>query len=310
MTEISYPVPATTTSLFLVIADQPGREHAGPQRDVAGLNITVWPAADSPLDPTRVWAYANWDGPLPPPSACHYLVSATAPTWTQPRSAQVARAYARRLAATAGGLLIVWMTRDVVLGAARPERAQVHLGDQWLGFDFHVYDDRHKGIPERDPWSEWPRPEDACVAIRLQTLGLARFGLPEVVIDGVDCAYRLPALNVLRAVGQRLLTEHWTFLGTATDEATPGTERRISARQRIPGGAFAAYWGASLPGGDAFTVSLTASERLLRVEEPRGRRLNEWLAHARSNLQSVAAWPPDDFDAYTQLEPPATPFRD
>jgi hypothetical protein len=57
-------------------------------------------------------------------------------------------------------------------------------------------------------------------------------------------------------------------------------------------------------GDDGFAVTLETSRGLLWVGAPRGEPINEWLARIRSNLRSVAAWPPDDFDAYARLEVP------
>jgi hypothetical protein len=206
--QISYAVPDSTTSVFLVIADRLPDELAHPSCDIPRLTTAVWHARDSPLDPRRVWAYANWDRRIPAPSAYHLMVSATAPVRNQPRAAQAARAYARSLAGKTRGVLIDWATRDIVLAAGRPERARFHLGGQWLGYDLHVYDERHAGLPELEPWEEPPPRWKACAAIRIQTRGLARFGLPELVIDGIDCEHRLTALNVLRALAQHLLNEH------------------------------------------------------------------------------------------------------
>jgi hypothetical protein len=300
--EIVYDVPDSTTSTFLVVADRPPDGGGDPARDGVHVATGVWRAEDSPFDPHQVWAYVNWDQLLPPPSAYHLMVSAAAPVRRQPRSAQVARAYARLLAAKTEGVLIDWATRDIVLTATRPERARFHLGDQWLGFDLHVFDDRHTGVPEHGQQNQPARPEDACAAIRIKTRGLARFGVPELVINDVDCTHHLTALNVLRALAQHLLAEHWGWLGARAAEPTPQAARRTTVRQHVGASAFAAYWGASLPGDAPFTVSLAASKGLLRVDAPHAMPLNDWLAGTHSNLRSVAACPPDDFTTYAQIQ--------
>ena len=65
------------------------------------------------------------------------------------------------------GVLIDWAANDLLYSVDCPERQQFLLGDQWLGLDHHVYEERHVGIPEREPWSEsHHRPLDACAANR------------------------------------------------------------------------------------------------------------------------------------------------
>ena len=130
----------------------------------------------------------------------------------------------RSVAAQSGGLLIDWVTREIVLAASQPERASFHLGDQWLGFELHVHDERHQS-----PSAE------ACAALRLQTRGLVRFGVPEIGIDRVDCGNRLVALNVLRALAQHLFSGAPSRPGSAR---VKGRVRRVlgldnGRRQRL-----------------------------------------------------------------------------
>jgi hypothetical protein len=292
MTDVSYAVPVATTSSFLVITERP------PEAAAAGLTTITWPARDSPFDPADV--LDGWDGPSPAASAFHTLIACTTEVRRLPRLAQVARAGARSVAVSERGLLIDWLTREVVLSPERPERAQFRLGDQWLGFDFHVYEERHRDIPPSDPWRSAPRPEDACGALRLQTRGVARFGLPELVVDGVDCRNELTARNVLRAVGQHLLTDHWTWL--SLQSPAPVSNRQISSQHRIGGLALAEYWGSSLPGEIPLTVTLTAGDAALRVGAPDGMLLNDWLDSHRGFLRSLVGSPPDDFDTYARLQ--------
>jgi len=207
------------------------------------------------------------------------------------------------LAAQTDGVLIDWATHEAVVAARRPERARFHLGDEWLSFEFVVYEDRHAEIAQREPWDDEPRADDACAANRIQTCGLARFGLPELEIDGVDCEHHLTAVNVLRTLAQHLLTEHWAWLSGRA--ALPGraVTRRIAARQQVTGTTFAAYLGASWPPDCAFAASLTVSGRLLQVHAPCGGPLNDWLAGIWTYLRSLAGCRPDDFEAYAELLP-------
>lgn len=123
MTEVSYAVPAATTSSFLVITDRP------PVAVAPGMATVTWSAEESPFDPAHL--LDRCDGPLPPPSAFHTLIASRTAVRTLPRAAQVARAHARQVAVGGRGLLIDWLTREVVLCAERPERAQFCLADQW-----------------------------------------------------------------------------------------------------------------------------------------------------------------------------------
>jgi hypothetical protein len=309
MGEISYAVPAATTSLFLVVTDGPPAPASLSLPDGPGLTTVTWDAGSSPFDLARVLSDDCPARPLPSPSAFHTLVCASAQVRHLPRPAQVARAYARRLAVTGRGLLIDWLTGDLVLAPERAERDRFHLGDQWLGFDAHVYEERHRAIPPASSWPAAPPPEDACGALRFRTRGLTRFGLPELVIDGVDCDHRLTAVNVLRAVGQHLLAGHWRWLAAGTP-APPATmpqtlTGRTASVQTVAGAAFGAYWGSSLPGAQPLTVGLTHGRGTLRVAAPGGGLLNTWLAEQRDFLGSLAACPPDDFHSYAELPAPA-----
>jgi hypothetical protein len=300
-TKLSIAVPESTTSLFIVVSDKP--IGAPPTTDTT---VCVWRAADSPFDLCSVWTYENWDDPVPPPSAYHIIVSKTANVREQPRAAQLTRATARSIATQADGLLIDWATRDVLLNTDRPERARFHLGNQWLGFDFHLYAERHDGIPEREPWSlDPPGPADACAANRITTRGLARFGLPELVLDDLDCEHHLVGTNVLRAAAQHLLALHWTWLQDGGSGPGP-TVRRLATRQQISGAAFADFWATRLMRDSPLTVSLTKRDGDLHIGSPDGTALNAWLADIDTDLRFVAGSPPDDFDHYESLAMSAT----
>ncbi|GGO83583.1 hypothetical protein [Nonomuraea cavernae] len=79
-----------------------------------------------------------------------------------------------------------------------------------------------------DPGRPWGCPSGeavrggACGGLRVTSRGLRRFGLPEITLDGVACAHRLCAGNVLRMVAHRLVTDHLAFIA-----AHPGAARRV-----------------------------------------------------------------------------------
>jgi hypothetical protein len=296
---ISYGVPDQTTSLFLVVTDQ--WSDAAKPEPPDGVSVVAWRKLGSPLDPDRVWAYANWDDPQPRPSVHHVVVSTTAGITELPLAAQRARAHARRLAVASDGVLIDWLTGDMVHRANRPERQRFLLADRWLGVDDHVYEERHQGIPEREPFADdWPDPWAACGAIRIGTLGLIRFGVPDLLIDHVDCMNRLVALNVLRALAQHLLTGHMVWLRHHTGDHP--RQRRIPAVQQVPGAAFGSYWGSRLGTSDPFAVRLLNDGASLAVGTTNGQPLNDWLSDLSGSLAYVAASPADDFDDHPTLD--------
>jgi len=257
------------TVQFLIVADRMPSDLA------RAVSWRIYRARDSPFDPKEVWSYAHWAGSHPPPSAYHAVLSARPPALDKPRWAQTIRAYARGVAAQTDGLLIDWVTGEIVLEHSRPERATFLLGDQWLGVAHDIHEERHR-LP----------PTEACAAISHQTRGLVRFGLPELGIDGVDCVNRHVALNVLRALAQHLVC---------------GRPRSVGRLQEVPPEAFGAYWGATTFDGNGFSALLTASGGVSWVGPPDGEPLNDWLAAMGTDLQSLAGCPPDDFATYDPL---------
>lgn len=130
----------------------------------------------------------------------HVVVTSTAAPRTLPASAQVARAAARALAHTGGGLVIDPLTGTTVplCGHCQDEPSGFRPADDWLGWDV--------------------RPASAQ-GLHVTSRGLRRFALPEITLDGGACSHTLCATSLLGAVADRLLSGHLAFL-TAHPHAT------------------------------------------------------------------------------------------
>lgn len=123
----------------------------------------------------------------------HVVVTSTASPRTLPASAQVARAAARALAHTGGGLVIDPLTGTTVplCGHCPDEPSGFRPADDWLGWDVRLH---------------------SAGGLRVTSRGLRRFALPEITLDGAACSHTLCATSLLGAVADRLLTGHLTFL--------------------------------------------------------------------------------------------------
>ncbi|MCO5992612.1 hypothetical protein [Actinoallomurus rhizosphaericola] len=182
-------------------------------------------------------------------------------TVEQPHREQVARAVARALADATNGVLIDPQARQVLLrdGLARAERGWFRMGDQWFGTRYEV-----------DEAARRPGPAGAagCACLRVTLLGLRRFGLPNLVIDGVACTQDLPALNLLRAIASRLLTDQWRWCREHPARPT----RSLDDHPRIEPDDFWAFWGATpfLDGGPVVTRLAATSTGTLEVTPPDG----------------------------------------
>lgn len=184
-------------------------------------------------------------------------------TADQPRGEQTARAVARAVADASDGVLIDPQARHVILrdGLAGVERDRLRLGDQWFGTR---YDARR--VPCRDGFAGDARTTTLCSCLRITLLGMRRFGLPDLVIDEVACAHELAALNLLRALACRLLTDQWRWA-----RLHPGrTVRPLEDHPKIDPDDFWTYWGATpFVDGRPLTVSLTlTSPTRLEVAPP------------------------------------------
>ncbi|MCP2340961.1 hypothetical protein [Actinomadura rupiterrae] len=302
-TVVTLPVPATTTSRFVVAAaklpadlvnlvkeqaDGAFADHLGSRLGTPQLEITNEDATWYRWDPTKIKA------PDPEHAAAETglrtaariaLVTTCAPITDQPRAVQVARSAAYTLARLTGGVVadmvtghILWAPTSSTIPRPGPnERPRFVLGDHWLGDVLPPY--RANGrCTAPDPRLD-PEGVNACACVRLRTRGLRRFGLPELEIANVACPHDLPALNVLRTTARRLLTDLWSWLATGPADRT----RTLPADLAITPADFDAYWGATSLSANpttAFPLHLTPrSAHLLAVGPPPTHEgtINDWL---------------------------------
>lgn len=267
--KITFAVPEVTTSTFIVAVDRvpsdlsavvPWRMPRPHRRAVARaigtprLEITVVPAGEEapipglgrwPAESTGSRGRCEEDGGTPGQDREHIVVSSTAPLAAQPGAAQAARAAARALAAACRGTLLDALTGQVI--PYRPdhpaERDEFRLADDWLA------------------WQVTPGDGPACSAedgsrLRVTGSGLARFGLPDLLLDGVAHAHRRCAVNLLRLVAHRLVAEHLAWAasaaspisGNAARPAARCTVRTIADHLTISAADIAAFWDVPVPG--------------------------------------------------------------
>jgi hypothetical protein len=200
------------------------------------------------------------------------LVVHREPVAEQPHGEQTARAVARAIADASNGVLIDPMARQVLLrdGPARDEREWFRMGDQWFGarYDVHAGDTcrTSRRTACRDDPAGGPNVNPCCSCLCITLLGLRRFGLPDLAMDGVACPHDLAALNLLRAIACRLLTDQWQWA-----RRHPGrTVRPVDDQPKIDPDDFWTFWGATpFTDGRPLTVRLTlTSPALLQVGPP------------------------------------------
>jgi hypothetical protein len=211
-------------------------------------------------------------------SADHHLVfTSVSPPAAQPSQDRAVRFTARLLAEQTGGAAAD-LAANVALGAGVPpalERSRFVMADEWVVAFVNL---------------------DRMAAERLQveTTGLQRFGLPDLSIETVPGDRVLTAVNLLRALSYRLLSDHWAWLAS-----NPGQEfRRLSTTQVADSADLWRFWGARPVGEGGLPVRLVADRSgcpgcspLLDVQPPPDR--------------DPAAWWKDAFD----LIPPLTEVR-
>jgi hypothetical protein len=206
-------------------------------------------------------------------SSHQIVVAHRAETVGQPRAEQTARAVARAIADVADGILIDPQARHVILrdGLARTERGWFRMGDQWFGTRYEADETAARLDPIGDA-----RTTAQCSCLRITLLGMRRFGLPDLVMDRVACAHDLAALNLLRALAHRLLTDQWEWSRHRPSQRI----RPMDEQPKIDPDDFWAYWAATPhTAGSPLTVRLTLTSRTtLEVGPPadyRGTR-TEW----------------------------------
>jgi hypothetical protein len=301
---ITLSVPETVLSRFVVAADDvPKDPYAMARAQVTGppgeeildglgtplLRIRAVAAADSIWrdDLAAVAAAADERDRLRS-AAGHLIIESETPAAGRPRLAQAVRAVARALAETTGGLLADLCTAQLVPPDRRVdgERDWFRVADGWLGIDCRINADA--GMDSGPPTE--------CACLCLFTRGLARFGLPELVVDRVACAYDLAATNVMRGLAVRLLGTLW---------ADPAArELRLDEPIVVTPEKMWGYWGARPLFGLPVPVRLADAGR---SDLPAGCRHLELLPHPDFNgtraewgaevlyegLPSVAGWQPD-----------------
>jgi len=296
---IAFTVPQTITSCFVVAADRlPGdlasvaknrlsEPYATPALERFGtprLRVAGRPAGESPWDLGGVSAVNDEDLPYEEQmkrAAYHIAVATTVAVPDQPLGTQVARAVARTIASATGGVAVDLMTDAIVhlpepkshvLSPVAVERARFVLADDWLSPICPP-----TVVGGLCPAAGSGRGPARCACTRLTTAGLCRFGLPELHIDRVACTYDLAALNLLRTVAQRLLTEQWARVAMQPG----GGAHAIDPDLTLADDDFARYWGTEDPvSTENLRVGLTASRPgLITVGPPRGfgGTVNDWL---------------------------------
>ncbi len=196
-------------------------------------------------------------------SSHQILVVHRAATADQPRGEQTARAVARAIADASGGVLIDPQARQVILrdGQARLERDRFRMGDQWFGTRYEQDDAAGRPSHERRA-----RDEESCSCLRITLLGLRRFGLPDLVMDDLACAHDLAALNLLRSLACRLLTDQWQWARRHPRQPT----RPLNDHPKIGPEDFWTFWAAT-PFVDSHPITtrlVPLSRTTLRVLPP------------------------------------------
>lgn len=273
--KITYPVPAETTTVFVVVTERTptelssivpwrmGRPHRRAAMEALGtprLELDAFRAAQSP------WRRMDLDGDeirrQVRRARHHIVVSSTAPVTAQPEAAQIARAAARGVAEAYHGTIVDPLTRTVLAHCPEcpGERQEFRLGDDWLGWTSE--------IDETDACSPGD-PAGPCPCTPVKSRGLRRFGLPEIMLDGAACAHGFCAVDILHTVADRLLAGHLDWV-----TGHPGARSRtIGGHLRIGESDFAVFSGSPDLDDEPFRVRLTrdaADLSCLRVGSPDG----------------------------------------
>jgi hypothetical protein len=174
----------------------------------------------------------------------HLVVTSHAPPLAQPEHAQAARAVARILAALSEGVVYDSQTGQVLPDRLRAEAEPgwFRLADDWLPVLV-------SGAPRddsREPGGGSRGTADAAASTSMETAGLRRFGLPELVLDEAPTTGWPRPLNLLRGVAARLLTDHWDWLRRHPGE----TYRDLGAHLWVEARDVWGYWGAAPAFGD------------------------------------------------------------
>ncbi len=273
---ITYPVPAQTSSVFVVVTDRTptdlssivpwrmGASHRRAARDALGTPRLTLEAFRATRSPWRRMDLSDEDLKRVRRARHHVVVTSTAPVEEQPEAAQVARAAARGIAEAYHGALYDPLTGTAVYHCAEcpGERRDFHLGDDWLGWRVSCADEDHACGPgaaapgensAAAPAGNSADADGGCSCLVTTSRGLRRFGLPEITLTGLACAHSLCAVTVLRTVAESLLAGHFAWLSTGHGRGTetPPACRGVARRLRLTGMDYAVLSG----GADLETLS-------------------------------------------------------
>ncbi|WP_182887501.1 hypothetical protein [Microbispora sp. H10885] len=268
---LTYPVPAQTSSVFVVVTDRTpadlssvvpwrmGPAHRRSAREALGTARLELAEFRSARSPWRRMDLGRDDLKRVRRARHHVVVTSTAPVGEQPEAAQVARAAARGIAEACHGTLYDPLVGGAVYHCAEcpGEREDFDLGDDWLGWRLSCAEsaagcaldaggaadpgdgtDQGTGEGTGDgvcPGADGDAGAGGCACLVAVSRGLRRFGLPEITLTGLACVHSLCAVTALRTAAEALLEGHLTWLSTSP--AAPF--RSIDQRLRVAGAEYA-----------------------------------------------------------------------
>ncbi|MEU6429207.1 hypothetical protein ABZ860_25205 [Microbispora sp. NPDC046973] len=259
---ITYPVPAQTSSVFVVATDRTptdlssivpwrmGPSHRRAARDALGTPRLTLEAFRSTRSPWRRMDLSAEDLRRVRRARHHVVVTSTAPVEEQPEAAQVARAAARGIAEAYHGAMYDPLTGAAVYHCAEcpGERRDFRLGDDWLGWRVSCAGEEH-ACALGAATGAGADVDGGCSCLLTTSRGLRRFGLPEITLTGLACAHSLCAVTVLRTVAESLLAGHFAWLSTRPQRqtGTPSPCRGVARRLRVAGIDYAVLSGGADP---------------------------------------------------------------
>jgi hypothetical protein len=294
--QIALEIPESVTTHFLVATNDAAPPGTGYVRDLLSIStagslaVIARDLLESPLlyvkdestatsdwrDRLRGVAGVEAEVEFVLQASHHVVVTSVAAPAAQPRHAQAARLVARLVAAATSGVAVDLAANHAftAVDTAGTERDAFVLGDDWLA-TFVTCDDQ-ASEPGR---------------VRVETAGLRRFGLPDLTMRGVQFASMLTAVNIVRALAFRLVTEHWNWLADHPREPV----RRLDRRQCAAGRHLWSYWGARPLSGDTVWVRLDSRPNdptLVEVSPAGNPRGDDWWTKVAAPAMPMLTSPP------------------